>query len=48
MKRNIFNFKWSVFMMMLIGAMQLSVTSCSDDDSTGGTPEITAVPVPDP
>ena len=48
MKRNIFNFKWSIFMMMLIGAMQLSVTSCSDDDSTGGTPEITAVRVPDP
>jgi len=48
MKRNILNIKWSALAMLLLATLQLAVTSCSDDDSAGGTPEITAVRVPDP
>ncbi len=48
MKNNIINIKSTLWLFFLLGALQLCVTSCKDDDSDGGVPEITAVRVPDP
>lgn len=48
MKRYRINAKWSLMLLTVLAALQFTVTSCSDDDSAGGTPVITAVRVPDP
>ncbi len=47
MKKNAIKYGTSV-LMLLLAVFTLSLSSCSDDDSSGGTPEITGVRVTDP